>query len=199
MLPLEASNASPAIPPVPLGIPVLLAKEISEAKLIPLTRGLQATVDAGDFDWLSQWRWFALRGRSGFYAARWESSTGKRRMISMHREILCAPANKEVDHRNHDTLLNLRTNLRLASDAESARNRRLQCNSTKGLKGVSFYLARGKFRAQIEFSGRTKHLGYFNTAQEAAACYDIWASARFKDFALTNKMLTARRAATNGR
>ena len=40
-----------------LGSPVLAAPGLY--RLIPLTQGKYALVDAADYDWLSQWRWGA--------------------------------------------------------------------------------------------------------------------------------------------
>ena len=57
---------------------------------IQLTQGQIAIVDAGDFDWLSQWNWQADLSHTGAYYARrgvW-CADGKQRHISMHRQIL---------------------------------------------------------------------------------------------------------------
>ena len=59
-------------------------------KKIPLTNGLFATVDDEDFEWLNQYRWFALdkvvRGKRATYAARVDPKSGK--AIFMHDEIM---------------------------------------------------------------------------------------------------------------
>jgi AP2 domain len=46
---------------------------------------------------------------------------------------------------------------------------RLRSNNTTGVKGVSE--RRGRFRAQIMVHRKQKHLGYFRTAELAAAAY----------------------------
>lgn len=37
---------------------------------IPLTQGKFALVDDADFDWLNQWKWYALKTKTTFYAVR---------------------------------------------------------------------------------------------------------------------------------
>lgn len=39
---------------------------MSEVRHIPLSRGLVSTVDAADFEFLSQWKWSALKSAGTF-------------------------------------------------------------------------------------------------------------------------------------
>jgi hypothetical protein len=87
---------------------------------------------------------------------------------------------REVDHINGDRADNRWSNLRLATDAEQARNRRLAGNNSTGHKGVS--LKRGRYVARITVNGRTHHLGYFATADEAAEAYTRAAASLFGAF-----------------
>jgi len=49
---------------------------------------------------------------------------------------------------------------------------RLQRNNTTGFIGVSFIAQKQRFRASIQHSGKSKILGSFQTAEEAARAYD---------------------------
>jgi hypothetical protein len=75
----------------------------------------------------------------------------------------------EIDHINQDPTDNRIENLRDVTHAENNKNRTLQNNSTTGYSGVSFYKRDGKYRAEISINNITKHLGYYDTAEEAAA------------------------------
>ena len=59
-------------------------------KQIQLTQGKVALVDDLDYDWLSQWKWYAHKEYGEcFYAVRHSyQREGKRRLIPMHRQIL---------------------------------------------------------------------------------------------------------------
>jgi hypothetical protein len=75
----------------------------------------------------------------------------------------------EIDHINQDPTDNRIENLRDVTHAENNKNRTLQNNSTTGYSGVSFYKRDGRYRAEISINNITKHLGYYDTVEEAAA------------------------------
>lgn len=77
----------------------------------------------------------------------------------------------EVDHENRDGLDNRWDNLRRATPSQNGINRRLQSNSTTGFKGVCLPTAKRRYTAHIKIRGKHRHLGCFDTAEEAAACY----------------------------
>ena len=138
-----------------------------EYRLIPLTRGLSAKVSPEDFDWLNQWKWRATLYDVGFYATRSEGP----QTVLMHREILGLQKGDERtgDHRNHDTLDNRRSNLRVASQREQKYNARMKRTNVSGLKGV--YRNKNGFSAKIRIGGKQVYLGYRKTAEEAHALY----------------------------
>ena len=75
----------------------------------------------------------------------------------------------EIDHINQDPTDNRIENLRDVTHAEYNKNRTLQKNNTTGYSGVSFYKRYGKYCAKIYINSIEKHLGYYDTAEEAAA------------------------------
>lgn len=79
-------------------------------RIIPLTRGLHAIVDAKNYEWLSRHKWSvhdAGRGRTR-YAVR----AHKGRKIFLHGEIMKTPPGMVVDHINRNGLDNREDNLR---------------------------------------------------------------------------------------
>jgi len=127
-----------------------------QAAYIPLTKGLEAVVDAKDLGIVEGYNWFAQRGRRGtFYAARMPPrGSGKRRMIYMHREIAKTPDGLITDHIDSDGLNNTRGNLRDATVSENQCNQRLAAHNSSGVKGVHFDKTRGKWRAEIRLNGK---------------------------------------------
>jgi hypothetical protein len=153
-------------------------------RLIPLTQGQNAIVDAEDFEWLDQWNWCAawMPHTRSFYAVRVEPDKS---VTYMARKILeCAPG-QEVDHANHDTLDNRRQNLRKATHAQNVCNRKPQKNSS-GYVGVSWESAQRKWRAGIKHAGVSMNLGNFDSAEEAARVRDEAAKRLHGEFAVLN-------------
>lgn len=153
-------------------------------KKIPLTRGQFALVDDSDFEWLSQYKWSALlkHPKIGYWIA---TTTIKNKKISMHRLIMNASKDKEIDHKNHNGVDNRRQNLRICTHAENQQNK----NSVRGtsrFKGVVWHKLVRKWMSHIGFNCKTIHLGYFNNEIDAALAYDKAAKELFGEFAYTN-------------
>lgn len=78
------------------------------------------------------------------------------------------PPPGEIDHINHRRSDNRIINLRIVSDRDNARNQTLRKTSTSNVVGVSFHKLTGKWAAYISDGGRIKHLGLFESKEEAA-------------------------------
>lgn len=144
---------------------------------IQLTQGLVALVDAADFDWLNQTKWYA--NRSGHTAYARCAVTGR----MMHRLIIAAPVGAQVDHRDHNGLNNTRGNLRLCNATLNQANRRY-APSASGFRGVE--MRGSKYRVSIKKDGDRLTFGRFLTAEDAARAYDSIALEKFGEFALLN-------------
>lgn len=161
---------------------------MTEARTISLTQGQVALVDDADFDWLSKYKWHADWNRytRTFYASRSVAIRGKSpQKIFMHREILgLHPGDRrEGEHREPSrTLDNRRSNLRIATKIENARNRRRRRDNASGHKGVQ-QRSSGMFRARIRVDGKLINLGTRKTAEEAHELYRQAATVHFGDFA----------------
>lgn len=79
---------------------------------------------------------------------------------------------KLVDHIDRDPSNNRIENLRDADKAINSWNRDLQSNNTSGFRGVSWNKGSGKWHAYIKVAGRRRHIGLFNTPEEASAAYE---------------------------
>jgi hypothetical protein len=151
--------------------------------MIPLTRGLVATVDESDFHHLSQWKWSVTKGRRTFYASRHEREGGRDRLVYMHRAILAPAAGELVDHVDGNGLNNTRANLRACTNAENMRNRAKfgRCP----FRGI-YATPKGSWVARIRVDGKTVHLGVHQTAEAAARAYDAAAVRLHGAFASLN-------------
>jgi hypothetical protein len=74
---------------------------------------------------------------------------------------------------DHENLLKDDNRFRNLRDATAAQNNmNVARRSTSRFKGVDFFKATGRWRARIAAGGVKEALGYFSTAEEAAAAYD---------------------------
>ncbi len=137
-------------------------------KLIPLTRGLNAIVDAADYEWLNQWNWFALQSQHNSYAARLDKKTS--RLILMHR-LIVGGNSQDIDHINRNPLDNRRSNLRPCTRAENLYNQPKHKNNSSGFKGVYWDKTHGYWKAEIRNNGPRIRLGYFRTKEAAFKAY----------------------------
>lgn len=74
-----------------------------------------------------------------------------------------------IDHINGKKDDNRIENLRPATRSQNAFNSKVFKNNQSGITGVSETLS-GKWRARIRVEGKYKHLGVFDTVEEAVAC-----------------------------
>ncbi len=142
-------------------------------RTIPLTQGQFAIVDPEDYDWLMQWKWIAHWSdiTKSYYARRTSYCGRKKSLVIMAREIMKAQKGTEVDHRDHSTLDNRKSNLRICPKFKNCANRKTRADNTSGFKGASLIRASGKWKAEICSNGQKIRLGLFGTAEEAGEAY----------------------------
>lgn len=156
-------------------------------KEITLTQGKISIVDDMDFEYLSDYRWYAGLHHGYWYAQTCSrGDSGKYITVRMHRKILGVGIGVLVDHIDGDGLNNVRSNLRPATRAENSRNSRKQSNSTNDYKGITFDARAKKWQALIRADGKSVSLGYFDTPEDGARAYDAAAKKCFGEFAHVN-------------
>jgi hypothetical protein len=77
----------------------------------------------------------------------------------------------EVDHIDGDTLNNKWENFRISDRSQNACNSEKYIKAQSGLKGAYFNKSNGWWFSQISINCKSKHLGTFNSAQEAHEAY----------------------------
>lgn len=162
---------------------------MNNTKEIPLTRGLVAIIDAEDYEIVNQYKWCAVqagRSKEVFRAATSIGTRKNRKWIKMHRLIMFAKKDQDVDHIDGNPLNNTRSNLRLATRHQNCMNKKKSPNRSSKYKGVWWDTWNRKWRARISFKGRDISLGSFKDERAAARAYDKAAKLLFGEFARLN-------------
>jgi len=105
--------------------------------------------------------------------------------ISIQRFLLGAKEGEIVDRIDRNPLNNTLENLRICTKQENAINTKVRSDNSTGHKGVAYHKKAGKYRAYINLNGKQKHLGLFDTAEQAAQRYNEASCAIFGDFTVT--------------
>ncbi len=143
-------------------------------------------VDDKDFEFLSQWKWCASKVRNTSYVVRTVWVNEKSKNIGMHRVIMSAPDNMDVDHRDGNGLNNQQGNLRVCTRSQNLYNQKLARNNTSGYKGVYWDKDRSRWVSQIKANGRRHKLGRYFCLIKAAKAYDTAARKYHGEYANTN-------------
>ena len=147
--------------------------KIKAKVFIPLNLGKVTVVDFCDYEKIKNIKWYVNHNGKNFYVERQIKINKKIKRYSLHRVIVNAKNNQEVDHRDGDALNNIRKNLRVCTHQENMRNQRVRINNTSGYRGVYYNKSHKKWRAQIQDrNGNRKYLGSFDTPEEAASVFD---------------------------
>lgn len=157
------------------------------SKQISLTQGKFAIVDDEDYEWLNQYKWFAVKSKNTYYACRSVGKYLKQYRVFMHRQILGLKRGdgKQTDHHNHYGLDNRRYNIRICTNSQNSQNR-LLAGGTSQFKGVHWSKIAKKWHSKIYQNGKLIHIGYFADEIEAAKAYDKKAKELFDKFANVN-------------
>jgi len=156
--------------------PTLVQHDDPSIRLIPLTQGQVAIIDADDNERVAARLWCAYWDKvmQSFYAR------GPNGGLRMHRFILglTNPA-IQCDHRNGNTLDNRKANLRPATPAQNGHNRRTRRDNKSGHAGVGWHKASEQWSASIRTGEKRIHLGLFDNKEDAirarqAAEFKYW-------------------------
>lgn len=148
------------------------------------SKNLYAIIDDEDFDLVSKYKWIVdnrNRVQTGIYV------DGRNKTLRMHRLITHTQNPKIIiDHKNHNTLDNRKSNLRICEARHNCYNRyKITKVCTSKYKGVS-KASPNRFKARINYYGKQILLGYYLTELQAAIAYDNKAKELFGEFAHLN-------------
>ncbi|MEZ0393216.1 MAG: AP2 domain-containing protein [Pseudobdellovibrionaceae bacterium] len=161
-------------------------------KTIPVNKGKdQAKIDAEDFDEVSKHSWRTVTSKSGRKTVVTTMSTAKGpRMLTLGAFLMKPQKGEMVYPRRFQNGFDYRKeNLIVCTMKE--RQRILPKSRTQGTslyKGVSFYAKNKCWRAGIRVDGKSIHIGFFASEEEAARAYNEAAKKYFGENAYQNQV-----------
>ncbi len=133
--------------------------------IIITSKGDEILVDNDKYFELLKYSW--NNNTNGYAQAR---INGKK--LLMHRYLLNAPENEQVDHINCNKLDNRLKNLRLSNSASNGHNKLKRKNLTSEYIGVSYDKKSKKYVAQISKDKIKYRIGFYESEEEAAKFRD---------------------------
>jgi hypothetical protein len=177
--------------------PVLLYRRLKYGepfRKIYLGEGAYTIVDPDVYYEKCSYKWFLTGNGINVYSLR-EKKIGPKKTIRscLHREIIKPRKGKLIDHRDNNTLNNLRSNLRQATHSQNAMNRpKTKSKTSSKYRGVSWNIGHQKWQVRIEWQHKGRYIrktiGYFDKDKEieAGRAYDCAALKYHKNFARLN-------------
>ena len=156
---------------------------------ITLSTGKIVLIDDDDYEEISKHRWGEKiygKHKKFCYAITNIKQDGKQKRVFMHRFIMDAQRGQLVDHINHNTLDNRKSNLRFVDRTQNQCNRVKMPSKFSKYKGVFKSCASKKWKARIKYRGKYYELGYYEDEAIAALAYDLKALNLHGEYALTN-------------
>lgn len=117
-------------------------------------------IDKEDFERVIKYKWCL----SGGYAH--NGSVGR-----MHRLIMKAKKDEQIDHKSTKRLDNRKRNLRISSQTENMQNIGVSRSNKSGHKGVCWENFSNKWLVTINVNGKKVNLGRYSNKEKAAKVY----------------------------
>lgn len=147
------------------------------------TKGEEFYFDLEDYDLIKDYCWW--KNDNGYLI----SSLNDNKKIRMSRLIM-----KEddirilIDHQDHNTMNNRKSNLRRATSSENAMNSELSSSNTSGVTGVYFDKKRNRWVASIMINYKSIHLGGFIEFEDAVRARKKAEDEYFGEWSYANSM-----------
>lgn len=137
------------------------------------------TIHGGTLFWVSEEDWNRVREHHWYLAKNGYIWTKiDRKTVYLHRFVMDAGPEQEVDHVNRNKLDNTRDNLRFVNHSQNAVNKII--NNPYG-RGAT-RLKSGRYRAHIGCQGKDYNIGCYDNAADAAKAYEAYAWVLFGEY-----------------
>ena len=143
----------------------------------------QFIFDADDYEKVSKYHWY--EESNGYIRS---SGKKKENRILLHRLIMGFPEDIGIDHINHNTFDNRKSNLRIATTSQNAMNSIKRSNNTSGVTGVVWIKNRNNWKAEIKANDETIYLGIYDKFEDAVKARKEAEDKYFGEWSYDNSM-----------
>lgn len=146
--------------------------------------------DLEDYDLIRKYHWTMMTVRGTRYAVTKRKIQDKYVAILMHRLIMGALDNQdvEVDHIKHNTLDNRKSQLRIGTKWDNNLNHDIFVTNTSGCTGVQWDKKNNKWFATITYNKTPYWLGYYINKEDAIKARKLAENYYFKEWSFDNSM-----------
>lgn len=108
--------------------------------------------------------------------------------VLLHRLVVNADNDKLVDHKNHNTFDNRKSNLRIVDKSQNMMNRRIAKNNTSGVTGITWRKDTNKWRVRIQANNKSINIGSYDTIEDAIEARNKAEEKYFGEYSYANSM-----------
>lgn len=126
------------------------------------TKGEEFYFDLEDYDKIKSYCWCVAKNE---YIVAQDCNNNK--VLSMHKLITDCEKDKVIDHKNHNTRDNRKSNLRICTQSQNMCNVKNRGHNTSGYRGVTWNSKREAWQVYVIYEGVRKYIGQFKDKKDA--------------------------------
>lgn len=137
---------------------------------------LEVLIDKEDIPRIKLYTWHAKYQKDidSYYIETNQKVSSGKFMLMLHRFIMKTNDSLTIDHINHNTLDNRKSNLRICSQGENNLNQaELRKNNKTGYRNISYQTRYGQYIVTLMIDGKNKTIGRTSSLSEAVKMRDI--------------------------
>ena len=125
-------------------------------------------IDTEDYDLVKDYNWCVANIKSLYVQTNIvDKLTKKRTTLKLHRLIMNPPKEFVIDHINHNTLDNTKSNLRVCTHKENLENVNKYLTNNSGYRGIYRHKKSNKWQVNIIHNSKNIYGGLFTDIKEA--------------------------------
>jgi hypothetical protein len=109
-------------------------------------------------------------------------------IIFMHRLVMNAQNNEQIDHVKHELYDNRKNELRIVTQSQNNMNYEIRKDNTSGYRGIYWNKKFSKWHVQISKNKNRYHLGYYDDIIQAIQIRDQFEEKLFGEYSYKNSM-----------